>query len=310
MAGYKALLKSEGYPASVDKDGDLEFSVDGTQFYLDTSDTEYFALLAPYGTPDNEIDSALKQAVNHVNLQQRWCKVGYKEGDSKNQLLLTVEQYTAKPGENGPRLKMATKKLDLCAEEFRKNYAKAKGGSSLSFQDPKGAWAKPKVVFASSGGDAMAQRYLSALSKAGSANGRRFSNISVDDDGDVRFTYADKKGYVSIDESSPNYQRVVMQFDTSGANATTSMARANIVNNRMKIAKVSVQKRSGGEAAYIIASEQYLSDDSNLADYLHAGARAILAAQSKLVEVEEADALLGTSTPSTLRAGAPAPLKY
>ncbi len=310
MSGYKTLLKSEGYAATVDKDGDLEFSVSETQFYLDTSDTEYFGLFAAYGTPENDINNALKLAVNHMNLQQRWCKVGYKEGSQKNQLLLSIEQYTAMPGENSARLKLAATKLDLCAAEFRTSYAKAKDGGSLSFRDPKESWIAPKAIFAAAGGNAMAQRYLSALSKAGSFKGNRFSDLSIDSDGDVRFTYGGNKGYISVDESTPNYQRIVMQFDTSGANARTAMARANTVNNIIKIAKVSVRTSRTDEVSYNIASEQYLYDNSNVADYLHAGARAILAGQSKLVEVEEGEAQLNPSEPSTLRASLSKPLQY
>ncbi len=76
---YMEYLKSEGYPAELDDDGDVLFKFEGNTYFIqiDPNDTEFFRIVLPNFWPlkdDNERQKVL-EALNYANAESKTAKV-------------------------------------------------------------------------------------------------------------------------------------------------------------------------------------------------------------------------------------------
>ncbi len=76
---YMEYLKSEGYPAELDDDGDVLFKFEGNTYFIqiDPNDTEFFRIVLPNFWPVKGEDERQKvmKAMNYANAESKTAKV-------------------------------------------------------------------------------------------------------------------------------------------------------------------------------------------------------------------------------------------
>jgi hypothetical protein len=116
---YRSFLRTEGYEAELDKDGDVAFTVEGRHYIIlvDEEDPEFFRLIFPNFWSIDSSEERLKTAVAAVyaTAKTKVAKV-FQAGDN---MWASVEMFVSTPHAVKPVLKRALGALETGVDHFR-----------------------------------------------------------------------------------------------------------------------------------------------------------------------------------------------
>ena len=94
---YMEYLKSEGYPAELDDDGDVLFKFEGNTYFIqiDPEDTEFFRIVLPNFWPvkDDAERNKVLEAMNYANAESKTAKVFIV----RDNVWVSIEIFVATP---------------------------------------------------------------------------------------------------------------------------------------------------------------------------------------------------------------------